>query len=59
VYVVKDDRTVEVRHGVVGPVEGAEASVDGGLSPGEVIVTEGMDKLQHGTTVTARLAEAR
>jgi multidrug efflux system membrane fusion protein len=56
VYVVKDDSTVEVRNVVVGVTEGDDTSIDSGLSPGEVVVTEGVDRLQRGTKVAARLA---
>jgi multidrug efflux system membrane fusion protein len=59
VYVVTDDSTVEARNVVVGPVEGDEASVDSGLSPGEVVVAEGVDKLQHGTKVAVHMAGVR
>jgi membrane fusion protein, multidrug efflux system len=59
VYVVKDDNTVDVREVVVGPSEGDEISIDRGLSPGEVVVTEGVDRLQGGTRVAARAADAR
>jgi membrane fusion protein, multidrug efflux system len=54
VFVVKKDNTVEMRNVVVGPIEHEVASIDQGLSPGEVIVTEGVDKLQQGTKVTER-----
>ncbi len=56
VYVVKDDSTVEVRNVVVGPTEGDDTSIDSGLSPGEVVVTEGVDRLQRGMKVAARMA---
>jgi membrane fusion protein, multidrug efflux system len=59
VYVVKGDNTVDVRDVVVGPSEGDEISIDSGLSPGEVVVTEGVDRLQGGTRVAARAADAR
>jgi membrane fusion protein, multidrug efflux system len=59
VYVVKDDGAVESRNVVVGPGEGDDVSVDGGLSPGEVVVVEGVDRLQHGTKVAARMAGTR
>jgi membrane fusion protein, multidrug efflux system len=59
VYVVKDDNTVDVRDVVVGPSEGDEISIDRGLSPGEVVVTEGVDRLQGGTRVAARVADSR
>jgi membrane fusion protein, multidrug efflux system len=58
VYVVKADNTVEVRPVVAGPSEGAETSVERGLSPGEVVVTDGLDKLQKGTRVTVRRDKA-
>jgi len=56
VYVVKDDTTVEMRNIVVGPSEGDEVAIDSGLAPGEVVVIEGVDKLQRGTKVAARMA---
>jgi multidrug efflux system membrane fusion protein len=59
VYVVKDDSTVEARNVTVGPGEADDVSVDGGLSPGEVVVIEGVDRLQQGTRVAARMAGAR
>jgi multidrug efflux system membrane fusion protein len=58
VYVVKGDSTVEMRNVVVGPTEGDAAAVDSGLTPGEVVVIEGVDKLQQGMKVAARLAGA-
>jgi multidrug efflux system membrane fusion protein len=56
VYVVKDDTTVEMRNIVVGPSEGDEVAIDSGLAPGEVVVIEGVDKLQRGMKVAARMA---
>ena len=56
VYVVKNDSTVEMRNIVVGPTEGDQADVASGLSPGERVVIEGVDKLQQGTKVAARMA---
>jgi multidrug efflux system membrane fusion protein len=57
VYVVKDD-TVEMRHVVVGPAEGDDVAIDSGLAPGEVVVIEGVDRLQRGMKVAARMAGA-
>jgi multidrug efflux system membrane fusion protein len=51
VFVVKPDNTVEMRNIVPGPVEKGTASVDQGLNAGDVVVTEGVDKLQQGTKV--------
>ncbi len=56
VYVVKDDSTVEMRNVVVGPSEGDAVAIDKGLAPGEVVVIEGVDKLQRGMKVAARMA---
>jgi multidrug efflux system membrane fusion protein len=58
VYVVKGDQTVEMRNVVPGPVEGDEASVDSGLQAGDVVVVDGVDKLQQGTKVEARITGA-
>jgi membrane fusion protein, multidrug efflux system len=58
VYVVKDDSTVEMRTVGVGPSEGDEVVIDKGLAPGEVVVIEGVDKLQRGMKVAARMAGA-
>jgi multidrug efflux system membrane fusion protein len=59
VYVVKDGGTVESRNVLIGPSEGDDVSVDSGLSAGEVVVIEGVDRLQQGTKVAARMAGAR
>ena len=56
VYVVKDDGVVESRNVVVGPSEGDDVSIAKGLAPGEVVVIEGVDRLQQGTKVNARMA---
>src|SRR5262249_53032023 len=54
VYVVKPDGTVEARNVVVGPIERDVAAIDSGLVPGDVVVTEGTDKLQQGSKVQSR-----
>src|SRR5438552_16392806 len=46
VYVVKADQTVEVRQVTLGPTEGNDAAVEAGLTPGELVVTDGVDKLR-------------
>ena len=56
VYVVKEDSTVEVRDVVLGPSEGDDVSIDSGLAPGEVVVIEGVDRVQRGMKVAARMA---
>ena len=59
VYVVKDGGTVESRNVLIGPSEGNDIAIDSGLSVGEVVVIEGVDRLQNGTKVAARMAGAR
>ncbi len=51
VYVVKSDQTAEVRPVGVGPSEGDDISIDKGLSPGEMVVVEGADRLREGSKV--------
>jgi membrane fusion protein, multidrug efflux system len=51
VYVVNSDETVEVRPVTVGPTEGDNASLEAGLSEGDEVVVDGMDKLQAGSKV--------
>jgi multidrug efflux system membrane fusion protein len=49
--VVSPELTVAVRPVKVGPTEGDNVSVDEGLSPGELVVVEGADKLRDGNKV--------
>jgi membrane fusion protein, multidrug efflux system len=58
VYAVKDDSTVEMRNVVLGSSEGDDVAIESGLAPGEVVVIEGVDKLQRGMKVTPRMAGA-
>lgn len=51
VYVVKEDKTVEVRPVTVGVTEGNNVSIEAGLSPRELIVVDGADKLRAGSLV--------
>ena len=51
VFVVKPDKTVEVRQVKVGFTEANTASVDQGLNVGELVVTDGQDKLQPSSRV--------
>jgi len=54
VYVVKADRTATVRPVNVGEIQGGEASIKTGLSPGELVVVDGQDRLREGTRVDLR-----
>jgi multidrug efflux system membrane fusion protein len=51
VYVIKEDRTVELRKLSVGIAEGDNVSIDSGLAPGELVVVEGSDRLRDGAKV--------
>ena len=46
VYVVRPDEYVDLRNVVIGPAEGNETSIESGLTVGELVVTDGIDKLQ-------------
>jgi membrane fusion protein, multidrug efflux system len=58
VYVVKPDKNVTVRAVRLGPTEGDDVAVAAGLSPGELVVTVGGDKLREGTKVEVAGDEA-
>ncbi|MBB5202099.1 MdtA/MuxA family multidrug efflux RND transporter periplasmic adaptor subunit [Glaciimonas immobilis] len=51
VYVVKEDKTVTIRPVTIGPVEGENTSIAKGISPGEIVVVDGVDKLREGAKV--------
>jgi membrane fusion protein, multidrug efflux system len=51
VYVVKEDMTVTVRPVSIDEIQGNEASIKTGISPGESVVTDGADRLREGAKV--------
>jgi multidrug efflux system membrane fusion protein len=51
VYVVNADKTVSVRPVTLGVVDGERVAVTAGLSVGDVVVTEGGDRLRDGAPV--------
>jgi membrane fusion protein, multidrug efflux system len=51
VYVVNADATVNVRPVTLGVVDGEKVAVTAGLKAGEVVVTEGGDRLRDGAQV--------
>lgn len=59
VYVVQPDETVKLRMITVGPSEGAETSIESGLTTGEIVVTDGIDKLTDGSKVSTREKEEK
>ena len=50
-YVVKPDKTVEVRNVNVALTQGNVTVIASGVAPGEQVVTDGQDKLQAGSHV--------
>jgi len=55
VYLVKPDSTSTVRPITVGTTEGDQTEVTSGLSPGDLSVMTGVDKLQEGSKVSVHL----
>jgi multidrug efflux system membrane fusion protein len=55
-YVVKADKTAEVRPVTVALAQGNLSAIGQGLAEGEVVVTDGQDKLKAGMTVEATAA---
>ena len=53
-YAVKSDKTVEARPVTVALSQGDITVIQSGLNPGEVVVTDGQDKLQTGTRIEPR-----
>jgi multidrug efflux system membrane fusion protein len=48
VYVLKDDGTVALRPVRTGVSEGENVAIDSGVVPGEIVVTDGSDRLRDG-----------
>lgn len=56
VYAVKPDHTATMRQVTLGITEGESVEVKSGIAPGDLIVTDGQDKLQEGSRVDVRSA---
>ena len=54
VFVVKPDSTAEMRNVALSISQGNLTAISQGIKPGEVVVTDGQDKLQPGTKVAVR-----
>jgi len=57
VYVVNAENVASVKNVKVGPTEGDNASFEEGLSPGDLVVVEGADRLREGSKVELPSAE--
>ncbi len=58
VYIVKKDNTVAIKEVGVGLSDGEETAIASGLVAGDLVVTDGVDKLQPGSKVTPQNLEA-
>jgi multidrug efflux system membrane fusion protein len=56
VWLVNPDQTVNVHPITVGTTEGDESEITDGLSPGDTVVTVGVDRLEEGGKVNAQVA---
>lgn len=54
VYVMKPDKTVEVREVQTAITQSNISAISSGISPGDIVVTDGQDKLQAGSHVEPR-----
>jgi multidrug efflux system membrane fusion protein len=55
VYVVNPDKTVSVQTVTTGPTDGTNTVITKGVSPGDVVVTDGVDRLSDGAKVTVAI----
>jgi multidrug efflux system membrane fusion protein len=58
VYKVNADNTVSVQIVTVGPSDGVNTVITKGLKPGDVVVTDGVDRLSDGAAITIAQAPA-
>jgi multidrug efflux system membrane fusion protein len=52
VYLVQPDHTVKARTVTTGPTDGTNTVITKGISPGDVVVIDGIDRLKDGMKVT-------
>jgi multidrug efflux system membrane fusion protein len=55
VWVVQPDQTVQIRNVKEGTIGPDESQMESGLSAGEIVVTDGVDRLQPGSKVNAQI----
>ncbi len=51
VYLVNSDNTVSVQQVTTGPTDGTNTVITKGLKPGDVVVTDGVDRLSDGAAI--------
>jgi len=52
VYVVNPDDTVSVQNVTTGPTDGTNTVITKGVKPGDVVVTDGVDRLKDGSKIS-------
>ena len=55
VWIVAQDETAHVRKVTVGTAGPSESEIASGLSPGEVVITDGVDRVREGEKVSAQI----
>jgi multidrug efflux system membrane fusion protein len=55
VWLINPDRTVNVRSITVGTTEGDQSEIAAGMTPGDTVVTVGVDRLEEGGKVIAEV----
>jgi membrane fusion protein, multidrug efflux system len=58
VYVVESDSTVALKKVTLGSTEGDQVVISSGVAAGDLVVVDGIDKLQPGAKVSARERDA-
>ena len=48
---MKDDLSVTLRLVKLGPLDGDKTTIESGVEPGELVVTDGADRLREGSKV--------
>ena len=59
VYVVQPDSTVALRTVELGPAQGDVVTITAGLTPGDLVATDGIDKISNKSRVVIRGPAAR
>ena len=59
VYVVQPDHKVTIRPVTLGTTDADESEIVKGLTPGDTVVTQGVDRLQEGTLVSAQIQKSQ
>ena len=57
VYVVKPDHSVETRSVTPGATQGGQIAISKGLSAGEMVVTNGIDRIHQGSKIVLQMAQ--